>query len=112
MKQIKIIIELDERETAHLFEVFDRLLQSIVSQAPSPVPDTVIDAEVPEEPDLHDCLDCVEVEYVEDYEGEFHVVNCAVCGCDVSEKYEATYGSEEGDYDSSKEFKAEEGWWL
>ena len=56
-------------------------------------------------------MENVQVGYAEDFEGSYQVVTCSVCGCDVSEEYEEAYGQEDDDYDSSKEFQAEEGWW-
>ena len=111
MKKLKITIELDEQEIARLFEALNGLRQSIVSPPMAPEVDDSSEDEETEETGIHDCLDSVEVEYVEDFEGSYQLVTCTICGSDVSEEYEQAYGQEEDDYDAWKEFQSEEGWW-
>ena len=112
MKKLKITIELDEQETARFFEVLNGLIQSIASPPmASEVVDGSFEVEETEEAEIHDCLDSVEVEYVEDFEGSYQLVSCRICGCDVSKEYAESYGQEDDDYDSWKEFQAEDGWW-
>ena len=111
MKKLKITIELDEEEAARLLKAFNGLLQGIL--APPIEPEVVADISEAEgsEEEEHDCLDSVQVEYVEDFEGSFQLVSCRICGRDVSEEYEEAFGQEDDDYDYLKEFQAEEGWW-
>ena len=112
MKKLQITIELDEEETDRLLKAFNGLLQGILTPPIEPeVVDDISEAEETEETGIHDCLDSVEVEYVEDFEGSYQLVTCTICGSDVSEEYEQAYGQEEDDYDAWKEFQSEEGWW-
>ena len=112
MKKLKITIELDEEEAARLLKAFSGLVQGILTPPIKPeVLDDISEAEESEEEEIHDCLESVQVEYAEDFEGCYQLVTCTICGRDVSEEYEEAYGQEDDDYDSWKDFQAEEGWW-
>ena len=112
MKKMKITIELDAEETDRFLRTMQGLIQRIASPSMAPeVVDASSEVDENEEAEIHDCLDSVEVEYVEDFEGSYQLVTCMICGCDVSAEYEEAYPEEDDDFDAWRDFQAGDGWW-
>ena len=107
--ELKITIELNEEETKQLLT----FVRSTIGGSPQVATKTETEPQAIEdsqtsgnlEPmgeellERHDCLENVEFDVIEDEDGIYTVVTCEICGEDVSEEYEETYGDDDCDDD-------------
>ena len=111
--KIKIKINLDDTELIQVVEAITNLLQRVLQVASDtvmPVVDEIDNDGLQVADEQHECLEKVEIEWVEDYDCNYQVVNCTICGEDVSQEYEEAHGPDgNDDYDAYKEFKDEMG---
>jgi len=117
--KVKIRIEIESENDEEILEIFENILQRISSTTVPGQPLNVVtegEEKVPNTEEIeiaelveHDCLDNVEIDFVEDFDGIFHAVTCTICKADVTEEYDAKYPQEDEDYDAWREFEAEEG---
>nr|ADD92906.1 hypothetical protein [uncultured archaeon MedDCM-OCT-S02-C115] len=108
--KLKITIQLDEEETEQILSFVRGLLGGISLQTTSNKTESqaIEDSELsdnlePAGEDLlaeHDCLEAVAFDVIEDEDGIYTVVTCEICGEDVSEEYEETYGDDDCDDDN------------
>ena len=108
--ELKITIELNEEETSAILTLLRGFVRVIAPTATSSETETETQAIEASEPsdmesvgeellEPHDCLEFVEFDVIEDEDGVYTTVNCEICGEDVSEEYEETYGDDDCDDD-------------
>ena len=108
--ELKITIELNEEETTAILTLlrgFVRVIAPTATSSETEAETQAIEASEPSDMESvgeellepHDCLEFVEFDVIEDEDGVYTAVNCEVCGEDVSEAYEQTYGDDDCDDD-------------